>query len=558
MELIPSKSINIISNNSRICSDCIYQYDYNINNCKDNKVKRTINLIQNGLNPTNKDISIIQLRNICIENDNNKMNSNVIFKNNNYILYSINIVKKSINKYNNTIADSELILTHITSDFKNILFVCIPIIISNTETSLLLKSSSQTNILSKIINLSKNINKNVTLDIDMSIEMIEEININDLIPSKKYYIYEDINENRDKNTTTILFDKNDSSIKISQEDYNTLSSIINYDIINKNYITENIVLNVSDKEPIFIGSGANIGGFNIINPFLSSSTQGSIPINNNSSIKNEETNWLGFLVSVVIIIIFVILWSLFGINLCYFTTLSKTDLDKLFPTDENKVPYSNIGNINIEFTDIKNNIYTIDKIIKSTKLNKYGFPYSWKETINFIHPKFFIGNSVFKSYINGRNFIKYFFEFFKSFEDIGKIILFILTPIILCLFIFIIPILSYCITFIGQFSAGILSSFIAFIFAIFVSLPFIVSIIQTIQLFVTLFLIPFMINNKKMEMISERLGLIILISSILISISSFSTLGSIYGISISISLLISNLYFWWNNNMNTNLESMMS
>ena len=292
---------------------------------------------------------------------------------------------------------------------------------------------------------------------------------------------------------------------------------------------------------------------------------------NNIPQNDEEPRWKEFGLSLITIFFIMIIWSLLGINLLYFLTIKKEYLERLFPTDKTKPPYSD-GRIITNFVrvnnfndmshlaketfnqgkdkfkkvvglnktqqpiiDEDNDIY---KIIKSTQLNVYGFPYKWKETLNFLHPKYFVGNSVMNSYINGRTYVKEFFKFLSDFES-GQTILFILVPFILYLFVFIVPIISYLITFMCELNTGIFSTILySFIFGLSFILPFIISAFQTIQLFITLFLLPSVVNTKKMEIFEDKFGLISFIFCLLVSISAFSKLGGLFGGIITLSLAI--------------------
>lgn len=271
----------------------------------------------------------------------------------------------------------------------------------------------------------------------------------------------------------------------------------------------------------------------------------------------EEQDWKGFGISILTILFIMIIWCLLGINLLYFLFIRKEDLENIFPTDKNKTPYSdgtfmtNIikkGGYIKETTEFKQNeelktninkqIENIEKTIKIAKLNVYGFPYKWKETDNFLHPKYFISNTILNSYINGRTAVKQIFNFFSDFE-IGKNILFLLAPLILYLFIFIIPIISYIISFFAEINTGIFSTFLySFIFGISFILPFIISITQTLQLFISLFLLPFFINTKKMEILEEQFPLISFIFCLLVSLSAINRLGLLFGFIVTIILTI--------------------
>lgn len=559
-------SINIITNNSKICNDCDFQYDYQFNNCS-----KKVNQI--SLQKENNKLYKIFFSTLC----ENKLN-HINFKGKSYSLNNCYITRMSTTRYNTQLASAELIMKHIVnnnSTDKNepsVLFVSIPIIITDTNINnfgLNFNNPSSSEILSKLINLSKNLDKNKQID---TIELNEDINYNGLIPNKKYYMYES------NNIINILFDKNDYAIEISQYDYNILSNVI--EDSSSTFKEKNIALLISDKPPTFMGS---TGVSDIFTKSLGISNSSSTYNENNtsSSASNEKSkngndpNWVAFGFSILTILFIMIIWSILGINILYFLIIKKEYLEKLFPTDKNKPPYSNdtfISNISNltnfkkdseiynkfqntfnkkngltvnkenkeNFKDIMSDkqIDNIEKIIKSTKLNVYGFPYKWKETVNFLHPKYFIGNSIMNSYINGRTYVKDFFKFLSDFES-SQTILFIFVPLILYLFLFIVPIISYVITFIAELNSGVFSTILySFIFGLSFILPFIVSFIQTIHLFISLFLLPSVTNSKKIEIFEDNFVLISFIFSLLVSISAFSTLGSLFGTVITLSIAI--------------------
>jgi len=88
------------------------------------------------------------------------------------------------------------------------------------------------------------------------------------------------------------------------------------------------------------------------------------------------TNLLRFFIYIIISFIIVCFTGLLGANFTFLTKLSKESLDKLFPVDENKPPYSGEkqtgGNSKINIT--KNKL--VAEPFFSEALFDYGFPYS--------------------------------------------------------------------------------------------------------------------------------------------------------------------------------------
>lgn len=134
----------------------------------------------------------------------------VIFNSYPYYVSDIFIFRQSLHTYSGIKADGELLIRHM-SDYNTILWVCIPIIMSDVKN----KSSE---ILSNIIsNASKYANV-----ADLTTYLKESINITFLIPNKRFYSYKNC-----ANDNFIVFSKDDGAfIGISELQLSELKNII--------------------------------------------------------------------------------------------------------------------------------------------------------------------------------------------------------------------------------------------------------------------------------------------------------------------------------------------
>lgn len=183
--------INILLETDSCSLKCDYNFNYSITDFVVNY----------------KDNVIIKFSNVDKQNF-----EQIEYNGNNYNLEEIRICNNSFHTYNNQNADGEIIMTHKNS-FGNTLYVCIPIIISDSTDE---KSEYFVKILNELFVNAVN-NPNET-------SIIKSININKIIPMTKYYTYTSSNilkncNNNDINTDYIIFHKNVSAIKIKKNIY---------------------------------------------------------------------------------------------------------------------------------------------------------------------------------------------------------------------------------------------------------------------------------------------------------------------------------------------------
>lgn len=199
---------NIIPNNNAIC---------------DLKCKYTFNYKDMNANIYNEKYKL----NIELSYDTKNISEPVTYNSDKYDITRLFLCYPSSNKYNGKQADAELYLIHesLTGGY---LVVCIPIMISN-ETS---KSSK---ILGEVIDKAYT-NSLIKKYEDRRTELSNKINLNELVPMKKYYA--DIDKTN--NANVIIFSIDDTAyINIKQEHYEKLKKTI--------YKLSGSILNINDK-----------------------------------------------------------------------------------------------------------------------------------------------------------------------------------------------------------------------------------------------------------------------------------------------------------------------
>jgi carbonic anhydrase len=193
---------NINPNNSAIC---------------DLKCKYTFNYIDSDVNIISEDNVIKILYNISFQQNSKET---VTYNSNIYNPMYIHLIYPSSNKYNGKNADAEIIIIH-ESKTAGFLFVCIPILISN-----------ETTVSSKLLGqiIDKSYTNSLIKDYKYKeYSLNDKINLNDLIPMKKYYSdkFKLRNDNKSTEHNIIVFSIDDKAyITIKQDHYNKLIKTI--------------------------------------------------------------------------------------------------------------------------------------------------------------------------------------------------------------------------------------------------------------------------------------------------------------------------------------------
>lgn len=303
---------NIIPNNNAICDlKCKYTFNYKDMNANISKIS---------------DALIINL-----SYDSNNISEPVTYDSDKYNIKSLCLFYPSSNKYNGKQADAELFLIHESLTGGN-LFVCIPIMISN-ETS---KSSI---LLGQIIDKSYT-NSLIKTKQDIKTQLSNKINLNELIPIKKYYADKGsvlgIND-----VNIIIFSIDDTAyMTIKQEHYEKLKKVINKveNINNKFKIMINNKLFINLKGPTISSNNteddiyidckpyieeediaennklsSNYINSNSINSNSNSGSVSTIQSNNKKTFKEYMKSPLYLILFIIIIsgICIIILWGIF-------------------------------------------------------------------------------------------------------------------------------------------------------------------------------------------------------------------------------------------------------
>ena len=157
----------------------------------------------------------------------------VVFNSNPYYVSDISIFSPSLHTYSGMRADAEILIRHM-SDYNNVLWVCIPLIKSNTMTK-------STEVLENIIsNANKFANK-----ANSTTYLKNNINLNHFIPSKKFYSY----KNCTNNENFIVFSKDDGGYAIIKEEQLSLLKNIISDATSTIKTTKNDEFYVNNQGP---------------------------------------------------------------------------------------------------------------------------------------------------------------------------------------------------------------------------------------------------------------------------------------------------------------------
>lgn len=292
----------------------------------------------------------------------------------------------------------------------------------------------------------------------------------------------------------------------------------------------------------------------------------------------DISNFKNFGIAVFKNTIYLILVGLIGSNFVYISTL-KDNLNKLFPTDENSLPYSEKSGYSGGSNCLKNkSMFSVSNVFKyrggndsedicNTSNNivsndeddfKVGFPYNYiTETPDTLFSIFknIIGRSTRDSYIAGREMIKMFFKKTNKYGNRGQYALFILSPIILFfLILYQVPlIIGGFVTFImfirhyfdlllnyGKVSFVLISLFLgAFILGIDAGWSILVGIAQMFSLYGTLLIYP-LINDLTTvrKIFACKSNILIFLFVLLTIMDAFKHLSNVLAITMSICLVI--------------------
>lgn len=246
---------------------------------------------------------------------------------------------------------------------------------------------------------------------------------------------------------------------------------------------------------------------------------------NNSSVSQD---WVGFGKDIFKYFIMVLVWILIGANLVYF---SKLNLEVFFPTDETCTPYAN------KICELRGDKSSdnINYVLNKCGLRSYGFPYTGLNNGELYGLYNFFSSGAAYSYTSGRHILQTILNFFNEEE----VLVMASAPFIIMLLCLVQPIFTIISTIIGQFKSyhGIFWSIILFWVILF--WPVGLSLVQHIQLIVTLLFIPPMVNfNFIKKTIASYSRSASIIFGILVIVSAFKHLGTTIALSMGAALTI--------------------
>lgn len=302
----------------------------------------------------------------------------------------------------------------------------------------------------------------------------------------------------------------------------------------------------------------------------------------------KKSDWKKFGKSILINIVYTILFGLIGANFIY---VMYSNLDMWFPSDPNRLPYgtpSSSRSLRDKFTKMFSGLKsqfkggaspedeaTLDESIcsnlksiiqshsgKYTKLfdnlgfNHVGFPYNYinndSGAVNIFKNMF--GESARYGYVTDRDILKKTFRFFESFEGPGENALFILAfPIMILLLLFQIPAIlgfvtsyiSYILTYFKGMSSNygwlitIIISFFILLIVISIGLAWSagIGIAQMIQLYVTLLIMPLFDWDMVREILFCKSHLLSIVFALLTISSAFKHLENVPATIMMVSLI---------------------
>lgn len=306
-------------------------------------------------------------------------------------------------------------------------------------------------------------------------------------------------------------------------------------------------------------------------------------IQNENDIKEKakKSDWKKFGKSILMNLIYTILIGFIGSNFLY---VLYTNQDIWFPSEPNKLPYAipnkgfkdkisglfsrlksfKGGSSELGVTDcekLKTNIQESSskflKLLNKLGFNELGFPYTFinneRGIINIF--KNMLGESARYSYTTDRSIIKRIIAFIERFENVGENLLFIFSlPLLMLLLVYQVPailgfittLISFISTYFNSMSSNygwiitIIITFFTFLitFGIGTFWSGMIGITQSIQLFVTLLIMPlFDFDNVRNIFFCKSHILSILFAIMTIS-SAFSHLEDVPAVIMMISLII--------------------
>lgn len=298
----------------------------------------------------------------------------------------------------------------------------------------------------------------------------------------------------------------------------------------------------------------------------------------------NDSDWIGFLKSIVSALLITFIWGIFGSNFLYlqdYVNSKATYLGNLFPDDDKQVPYSDgnkrsirgdlkaglskgLGDMKAKMEAMKSarkaktdliqkggevsekRLKMFDKI---SGLSSYSSPYNWKDSQPGLVGDFkaWLAESIEFSYLNGRSFINKMFDL-TSVLGSGTspaFVMFLSVPIVAIL-LQIVPFYGFLSTLIGMFQAPNKGWLWALVFLFVLGFDFFVAggvaVWQTIQTFFTFIALPLILDNGGVfEIMSKHSYFLTAMFGLMVVANAFSYLT----VMPSLVMLLTYIFLLW-------------
>lgn len=301
------------------------------------------------------------------------------------------------------------------------------------------------------------------------------------------------------------------------------------------------------------------------------------------SSKGNESDWIGFLKSIVSALIITFIWAIFGSNFLYmqdYVTNKKKYLGTLFPDDSKQPPYSDgkgkslRGNLQESFGKgmsamkgkmeemkaKKGKSYTrlrggtvsekrLQMMDKVSGLSKYSFPYDWKDGEPGLVGDFkaWLAESIEFSYLNGRSFINKMFDMTSTLSTgTSPVLVLLLSVPIVAILLQLVPFYGFLSTLVGMFQAPNKGWIWALVFLFVLGLDFFVAggvaVWQTVQTFFTFVALPLILDTGGVfEVMSNHSYFLTAFFGLMVIANAFSYLN----VMPSIVMLLTYVFLLW-------------
>jgi len=277
---------------------------------------------------------------------------------------------------------------------------------------------------------------------------------------------------------------------------------------------------------------------------------------NKKDTKVKTNNWKKFGFGVITNLIITIIISILGVNFIFFTRgITSEKLNKIFPSDCNKLPYCCYNDNKTSCKIVKNPLQQggsnnirggTTKVPgypvcgsknypgsdSSATKNDFAFPYnlSTDDDGYFAEAKNWVANSIARSFASGREGIKIFFDIFSDESIFAKYdnILLLIGPLFFLLLSIIIPIYGFGSTLWFEFASGsgwVWGVLFTFVFGLTILIPSGVAVAQLIQMVFIFLFVPFMEGIKTVKEIFRcKYQIFVFLFGALVCGTAYSTL----------------------------------